>query len=381
MNFENINSAVSRSIERQSETGAAFVLTRDGKPIHSFATGLADAEKGTAFTPDTICRAFSCSKIVTATACVQLIERGLLDTSWELGWLIPEFSDAKYVRGGKKLDSPPIRIRDLLNMTSGIAYPGDWHEGVEVMNKVWDALDDSIKTGRPMTTQEFAAAVGKAPLMYAAGDEWMYGSSADILGAVVERVAEMRFSEYLAKNIFEPLGMEDTAFYVPADKRDRLAVLYEGAGESRKLPEYVNLCIYDYDEPPKFESGGAGLFTTANDLAKLGAELACGGKGVISRRGVDFMRTNGLSPEQRKTYNWDSTRGYGYGNLVRVLEDRNLAGTLANEGAFGWDGWTGTYLLCDPKEKLSVTLFVQRCGAGTTQLARDVVNASYVALG
>lgn len=174
--------------------------------------------------------------------------------------------------------------------------------------------------------------------------------------------------------------MDDTAFFVPPEKRDRLATLYENAGEHPKKSEWVNLAIYDYDSTPAFESGGAGLFSTAGDYAKLGAELAVGGAGVISRRAVDFMRENGLSPEQRRTYDWGSVLGHGYANFVRILEDRNRAGLFASKGAFSWDGWTGTYLLCDTNVKISITLFIQRCGASMSQLARDTVNGAYFSL-
>lgn len=377
MNFERVSEIVERTVKNKSENGAAVVITRDGKPVYSFSSGTADFDKNMSFGTNTICRAFSCSKVVTGTACMMLMERGLLDTSWELGWIIPEFTGAYYVRNGERIESPAVRIRDLLNMTSGVAYPGDGHEGCDGMNGLWGRLDESIRNGSSMTTLEFAAEAGKQPLMFPAGQEWMYGSSADILGAVVEKVSGMRFSEFLRKNIFAPLRMDDTAFFVPQEKRDRLAFLYETAGNEPKKPSYVNLCIYDYDSAPAFESGGAGLFTTAEDLSKLGAALSDGGHGIISPRAIDFMRENGLDDEQRKTFNWEAVRGYGYGNLVRCLENRNVAGTLASKGAFGWDGWTGTYLLCDPEERMSVTVFVQRCGAGTTQLARDVVNAAY----
>ena len=157
-------------------------------------------------------------------------------------------------------------------------------------------------------------------------------------------------------------------------------MLYENTEQPPKKPDWVNLCIYDYDEPPAFESGGAGIFTTARDLSLLGAELSNGGSGVISRSAVRFMQQNGLTDEQRKTFDWDSCRGYGYGNLVRILERPNEAGLLAPAGSFGWDGWTGTYLLNDPENKISITVFVQRCGAGTTQLSRNIVNAAYAAL-
>ena len=137
------------------------------------------------------------------------------------------------------------------------------------------------------------------------------------------------------------------------------------------------MCIYDYDDVPSFQSGGAGLFSTAKDFSKLSAELSFGKVGILSRRTVDFMRENGLTPSQRVTYNWENLWGYGYGNLVRTLENHNAAGSMASEGAFGWDGWTGPYVLVDPKEELSITLFLQRAGAGTTPLSRNVVNAIY----
>ncbi len=372
-----IDRIVSRTIETHGENGAAYIITRDGETICSGGGGFADVENRLPFTTDTICRAFSCSKVVTSTACMMLIERGLLDTGWELGWIIPEFSNAFYIENGERKPSPAIRIRDLLNMTSGIAYPGGSYEGAEDMNDLWGRLDKSINDGASITTQEFAAQAGACALTFPAGREWQYGSSADILGAVIERASGERLSDFMRKNIFEPLGMSDTAFYVPPEKRDRLAVLYENAAEHPRLPSYVNLCIYDCDSEPAFQSGGAGLFTTASDLSKLGAMLSTGGKGLLSPKAIDFMRQNGLTSEQRVTFNWDAVRGCGYGNLVRSLEDRNTAGLFASPGSFGWDGWTGTYLLCDPEERLSVTVFTQRCGAGTTQLARSIVNAAY----
>ena len=380
MNFYLINEAIDKAVADGTETGAAFALTRDGKTVHEYAAGLADIANNKAFGTDTICRAFSCTKVVTAVAAMMLMERGKLDINWNLEWFIPEFKDACYIRNNEYRKSPAIKLRDLLNMTSGIAYPGGDFEGADGMNKVWGSVEQSIRDGNCMTTREFAAAAGKKPLAYPCGQEWMYGSSADIMGAVIEIISGMELAEFFAKNIFEPLEMSDTAFYVPAEKRDRLAVLYEGAGKDAKPTKGVNLAIFDHESKPKFQSGGAGLFSTAADYAKLGAELANGGAGVISRRAVGFMRENGLTPEQRRTYNWDSVRGYGYGNFVRCLENRNTAGTFATKGAFGWDGWTGTYLLCDPEDKLSVTVFVQRCGGGTTQLSRDLVNIVYAGL-
>ncbi len=376
-----LKGTIDRFIESGAETGAAAVVMKDGQEIFRYGCGLRDVENDKPFTPDTICRAFSCSKVVTGTAAMQLLERGLIDLDNPIEWYIPEFRDAVYIRDGKEIKaSRPIQIRDLLNMTSGIAYPGEGAEGIDKVNNVWGELDNSCRTDKSIDTMEFARRLGKCPIMFDTGAEWMYGSSADVFGAVAEAVTGKRFGEFLKENIFEPLCMNDTAFYVPKDKAERLAVLYDGTGENRKPLDWVNLCIYDVNEEPSFQSGGAGLFSTAEDLSKLGAALSCGGyKGtqVLSRKAIDFMRTNGLSASQKKTFNWDSCRGFGYANFVRTHEEPNKSGLLASKGAFGWDGWTGTYILNDPDESLAVVLFVQRAGAGTTALSRAFVNHVY----
>ena len=377
MEFKRVREAVDHAIDTRSETGASAVVTKDGEKVFSYSAGLSDAENGVGFTENTICRAYSCTKIATSVCAMQLMERGIIDTADELAWYIPEFSEAYYPENGEKRSSPPIRIRDLLNMTSGIPYPWDGREGGDMTTALWQRVDESIRSGHSMTTQEYAAEAAGCALLYPAGREWMYGASADILGAVIEKAADMPLDEYMKRNIFDPLGMDDTAFFVPPEKRDRLAVLYEGAGDTLKKPDYVNLCIYDHDRTPEFRSGGAGLFSTAADYSKLGAELSFRKAGILSGKTIEFMQKNGLSPEQKTTFNWDSVKGFGYANLLRILDDPNAAGLLASEGSFGWDGWTGTFLLCDPKEHISVTLFLQRAGAGTTRLSRCVVNAVY----
>ena len=381
MDINRIKRIMDSCIERHEENCAAVVVTRGGSEALSYSCGKADIQKDIEMRPGTICRGFSCSKISTSVACMMLIERGLLDIDFKLESIIPEFANPVYIKNGEAIPSRSIKIRDLLNMTSGIPYPGCENEGIEKTNELWGKLDESIRSGHSMTTLEFAAAAGGCPLMFESGETWMYGASADILGAVIEKVSGQRLGSFMEENVFTPLEMNDTAFYVPENKQDRLAALYTCSGDNPQLFTDHNLCIYDVSEAPAFESGGAGLFTTARDYAKLGAMLSClgeyKGRRILGSRTVEFMSSNGLTNGQKQTYNWDSVRGHGYANLLRIVEDRNESGLLANKGAFGWDGWTGTYLLCDAKEKLSITLFLQRCGASTTQLARNLVNAVY----
>ena len=388
MGFEHVRKVMDDFIARKEENGASLVVTKGGEPVFTYSAGLADVEQGVPFTEDTICRAYSATKVVTGVACMLLVERGQLDIGERLEVYMPEYAGPYYVREGQRIASPSIRVRDLLNMTSGIPYPGDGAEGIGETNDLWGRLDESILDGNSMTTQGFAKGVAKAPLMFPAGEKWMYGASADVLGALIERITGQSFGQFLRENILDPLGMKDTAFYVPKEKRDRLAVLYDNAGEHPTKTSYVNLCIYDYEEEPAFQSGGAGLFSTARDFARFAGALAGGAmegdtatdasiKRILQPRTIDFMRENGLKPEQRVSYDWENLWGYGYGNLVRCIENRNQAGSLASVGSFGWDGWTGPYVLIDPDAGISVTLFLQRAGAGTTRLARNVVNAVY----
>ena len=365
-------------IETKQENGAALVVTRHGIPAFTYSAGLANVEEKVPFTENTICRIYSCTKVVTAVACMILVERGQLDVNKQLAEYMPEFADPFFFRDGNRVSSMPIRVKNLLNMTSGIPYPGgDGMEGIEATNELWYRLDQSIRDGNPMSTRGFARGVAKNPLAFSAGDRWMYGGSADVLGALVEVISGKSFAEFLDEEIFKPLGMKETAFFVPKEKRDRLAVLYDSVGDHPTRPDFVNLGVYDFEELPAFQSGGAGLFSTAKDFAKFGAELSFGTAGILSRRSIDFIRENGLTKNQRRTFDWESDWGYGYGCLVRTLESRQSAGSLAGNGAFGWDGWTGCYIQIDPEEELSINLFMQRANTGTTDLSRSVVNAVY----
>ena len=241
---------------------------------------------------------------------------------------------------------------------------------------VWYELDQSYRKGNMMSTAEFAKRAAKCQLLFDVGEKWMYGSSADIMGAVIEAASGMEYRDFLKKNIFEPLGMDDTDFFVPTEKRDRLGRIYECAGKEPKEFTGTNLAIFDFEEKPDFQSGGAGLFSTAEDYAKLGAALSTDGKGIISRKTLDFLSVNSLSEKQRESFTWDSCKGCGYANFMRIVENRNNAGLLVSDGSFCWDGWTGTYLMNDPAEKLSVSITMQRAGAGTTRLAKAVINAA-----
>lgn len=379
MNFNMNKTAdiMEKAVKSGEEVGAAVVITKDGKAIGSYACGYADKELKKPMQTDTICRMFSCTKVITAISAMICLEKGLITMEDELCRFIPEFENSLYWNDGKLVPaSRRIKIADLLNMTSGIAYPCD-DSRAEKLNTLWYELDKSYKDGNMMSTSEFARRAASCPLLFDVGENWMYGSSADVMGAVIEAASGMEFRSFVKEKILTPLGMNDTDFYVPSDKRDRLSQIYEYTDNGLTPFKGVNLAIYDFEEIPNFQSGGAGLFSTAEDYAKLGVALSCDGGGIISRKTADFLGVNSLSQSQKQSFNWDSCKGCGYANFMRIIENRNNAGLLASDGAFGWDGWTGTYLLIDRAERISVSLTLQRAGAGTTRLSKAIVNSIF----
>lgn len=376
MNAERISDLIEKTVSSGEEVGAAAVITKDGKTVCSCSGGYADHENKMPMRTDTICRMFSCSKIVTGIAAMICFERGLIAMEDELCRFFPEYEKSVFYSNGELLPcSRRIKVADLLNMTSGIAYPCE-EKGADAMNSLWYELDKSYRDGNMMSTAEFAKRAASCPLLFDVGEKWMYGSSSDIMGAVVEAAADMEYRDFLKENIFDPLGMNDTDFFVPKEKQSRLSKLYESAGKEPKVFTGTNLAIFDYDEKPNFQSGGAGLFSTADDYAKLGAALSTNGGGIISAKTVDFLTVDSLADKHRESFNWDSCKGCGYANFMRIVKNRNSAGLIASEGSFCWDGWAGTYLMMDPKEKISVAFTLQRTCAGTTRLAKAIMNAA-----
>lgn len=353
--------------------GANICVMKENKEVYYREFGLADIDRKIPVKRDTIFRMYSMSKPVTAAAVMLLFERGMIDLYDPVSKYLTTFQKPKVLTEKGLVDAKrEVTIQDLLNMTSGVVYPDDNIPAGIKMKEIFDRCTDKALQGKPMSTVEFILEVGKCPLAFHPGDQWRYGSSADVLGALIEVVSGKRFGEFLKEEFFEPLGMVDTGFYVPEEKWNRFAENYEYSEEEKKLFPYrgYNLALVDFKKQPGFESGGAGLVSTIEDYKKFALMLLNDGiyegKRYLGRKTIEFMRMNQLTKEQLKSYDWDNLRGYGYGNLMRVLQNPALAATNASVGEYGWDGWTGNYFTIDPVEKLVFLYFFQRCGAGTS---------------
>ncbi len=380
-----IEEALKKYVSQGKIAGASAAVIKDCKTAYRTDVGLADIENNRKMDENTIFRLFSLSKPVTSTAVMILFERGELDLNHPLKWYLPQFE--KMTVSSDDMTAPAdkdITISHLLNMTSGIPYPSDDSPAGRKMGELFWNIEQEYLAGKPASTQDYAKRAAGVPLAFMPGDKWEYGFSADILGAVVEKVSGMRYSEFLKKEIFSPLGMNDTGFFIPKDKLDNFAQLYDFSHDER--PDIFKgffLGVGNYDIPPAFESGGAGLVSTLSDYGKFAAMLANGGElngvRILGRKTLDFMASDRLTPHQKRSMTWDSNRGYGYGNLLRVLTDPSEAATNGDLGEFGWDGWAGCYLTVDRKENMTFQLFMQKCG-GDLDITRNIRAIVYSAL-
>ncbi len=386
---QKIDQLIERDLQNGVFVGANAAVYKSGKCLYSGSFGLADRENALEMRSDTIFRIYSMTKPVTAAAAMQLVEKGILHPDMPVSYFLPEFKESLvYDENGETFVSPePLRIQHLLNMTSGLAYPNCCSQTQKDTASLFGEMEARRDGSNPVDTMEFCRRMAKIPLAFVPGTHWEYGTSADILGGVIQAASGMDYREYLQKHIFAPLGMEDTDFYVPKEKLPRFAASYCW-GDSRELlrDDGCYLGLNDRKSLPAFISGGAGLCSTIPDYARFAEALACGGATkdgvrILSRQSVDYIRTPQVGGAQfLQDQQWDSLRGYEYGSLVRVLTDRAHAGTIANTGEFGWDGWTGTYFCVDPKEELSIFFWIQVACAGTTDTAKLMRNIVYGAL-
>lgn len=369
-------------IEAGRLCGASAGIWKDGKQVYREDFGFMDPVTKKPMPDNAIFRLYSSTKPITATAAMLLVERGVLDLDDPVYKYIDSFREQRVCCDGEFVPARrPATLRDLLHMTSGLVYPGTDIAGKETA-KVFDRGIQAALAGKGLSTVEFCSELGKVPLAFHPGDEWCYGTSADIMGAVIEIAAKMPLSQFLKEEIFAPLGMEDTDFYVPAHKQDRMVTVCQYDTESQQLRPYTGnaLLILDGKEKPAFESGGAGLRSTMADYARFSCMLAGGGqwngRRILKEETAMYMRTNQLTPKQLDTL-WEPSGSSGYSCFMRTILDEKKPGALGRTGSFGWDGWAGTCALLDPKENAVLQLFISRAGLDNRALHQKFYSLAY----
>ena len=377
-----IDKIIKNSIANGENIGAGCLIFKDNKEIYSGFFGHSDIDKNIPMSRDHIFRLFSLTKPITSAAAMILTDRGIISPDDPVSKFFPEFSNISYVNDKNEIVpcNIPITVSHLLNMTSGLPYADNWGTSVCASAKLFDAVIDGQRSGNEITTEEFCRRAADIPLMIRPGELWDYGISADILGGIIEQASGMKLSEFLKQNIFEPLGMNDTGFYVPTNKMYRFTALYSWQENGLRQDHGNYLGLTDYSCPPAFESGGAGLVSTIDDYSKFSLMLASGGefmgKRLFSRKTFEYMTSPKLSESQVKNF-WERLRGYNYSCLMRIMTDKNSSCIKTCNGEFGWDGWTGTYFCADPVNNIVCLYFTQICGGGTTKEAAAIANTVF----
>lgn len=394
--LKNIQEVFDNAVSAKKVAGLNIAVFKDDKEVAYFEAGFADIKNKVPFSRNTICRLFSMSKPVTNAAAWILIEQGKLDLADEVGKFIPEFYNLQVCTEGGRNGKPQkcnrqLTVQDLLNMTSGFTY-GAWWDGAplgeHLTSDLIAELNKDVCGENKISTLEVAQRLAKIPVSFEPGTGYAYGLSADIMGAVIEVVSGMKFSDFLKKNIFDPLGMKDTSFYVPEDKRARLAksYIYKNGNEMEAFI-YPNLGIQPFvDKKPSFESGGAGLCSTLDDYLKFANMLCNGGildgKRILQQKTVEFFASARLRDDLQQKFNWNMEHlsGYTYCNLMRVAYEKGKCKMITENGEFGWDGWLGPYVSVDLKNHLTIVMLMQRTDAGTWEVTRKVKNIIYTSL-
>ena len=351
-----LQNTLSRFVSSGQIAGCAVRVLRKDDILFEGSFGYADIEKKVKMSSEnTIFPIASMSKVVTVAGVMQLYEQGLFKMWDPVSEYLPGFKSPKIAK--EKPDGTyeivdaggEVTMRQLFTMTNGVPYGwGDTAAGRIRIEKE----KEYMASGKPFPgTVAYANLVGQLPLAFEPGEKWMYGFSIDVLGAVLEVLTGRSLGEYLKENIFDPLGMKDTGFFVPAENHSRIATLYH-------INEGLKPDQRDYpSSKPEFESGGGGLFSTVPDYSRFAQMLLHGGTldgvRILGRKTVDLISTDHLTPEQRKSDSWDTQRGYGYGLGVRVMTNPELAGINGSVGEWGWDGAFGNWFCVDPKESLT----------------------------
>jgi len=367
MNIRKLNrldTLIEMQREKGSLQGAAILVEHKGKRVYE-----------SHYEPDrqdSIYKIFSMTKPVTAVAAMILYERGLLDPMRKVSDYIPGYADCKVVSAdGIRKARNEITIRDLLNMTSGIVYSGDFGEAERLMTKIYKEARTQRESGILKSNVEVCNKLAEAGVAFEPGETFRYGHSADILGGVIEVISGQKLSDFFKKEIFTPLNMEDTDFKIGEGKEFRQAVLYrrDKKGRAVRAEDDVKRRM-EMETPtrdPWFEQGGAGLYSTANDYAHFAQMLlnkgSYHGKELIGRRTFHYMTSPQLTQKQLSTYDFESCIGYNYGNYYRILTDTSKACSNGNLGEYGWDGKGGTYFFVDPEEEL-IFIYMQQIEGG-----------------
>ena len=345
--------------------GLVTMVARDGKIVHFEAVGQRGADDSTPIAKDDLFRIYSMSKPITAVAAMMLYEEGKFKLSDPVTDFVPELADLTVLVDGVEVPGDgTMTMRHLLTHTTGLSYG---------FNPT-DVVDQRYREVQPLAGKnldEFAERLGQLPLKFEPGARWHYSVAVDVTGLVVQRLSGQSFDVFLKERIFDPLGMPDTFFNVPADKMDRFLPNHTWDGEQEKLAQMGEGAFTSFTNTGMY-SGGGGLVSTAMDymrfceMVRRGGELD--GVRLLSPRTVQFMTANHLPATIEGGGSGEqpfgrAASGFGFGLGWGVNTDPVAAAVLSSAGDYYWGGAAGTVFWIDPVEDMVVIGMIQLMGS------------------
>ena len=363
----NMDAAMQGLIDQKHLAGIVSLVARKGKVVQYKAYGFQDVDAQTPMRTDTIARIYSMTKPMTGVAMMMLFEEGKWKPSDPIAKHIPEFANLKVYAGEKDgtvvLEDPahPPTMGELMSHTAGFTY------GLFGNTPV----DQIYRKNNPLAAPSLQGMIDRLaamPLLYQPGTRWVYSVSVDIQGYLVEKLSGKPFPEFLRTRLFEPLGMIDTAFYVPAEKMPRASMIY--GYDKAKAALAAQPRDPGISQPPGLPSGGGGLYGTAADYFRFAQMLLNGGeldgKRILKRASVDMMRTNVLSEQvlnaKQGIGQAQFSPAQGFGFDFAVVIDPMAAKRQVGKGSYWWWGLAGTWFWIDPTNDVIGIGIIQRMG-------------------
>ena len=345
-----LNAKMQAYIDENKLGGIATMIARKDKIVQCETFGYQHIEKERPVEKNSIFRIFSMTKPVTAVALMILYEEGKFKLDDPVSDYIPEFKDLKVYENGQLVEvTNPMTVRHLLTHTSGLSY--GWNPSHV------DTLYGQANIWEPGTDlKEFTRKISKLPLNFQPGSKWLYGVSTDIAGYLVEVLSGQTLDDFFRERIFDPLGMEDTGFYVPEEKHHRLMEIYrpdrQGGIEIVGGP-YAN----GVKRPPVLFSGGGGLMSTLSDYMRFSQMLLS--KGVLGDTRILKRKTVAMMTKDHMPAGVQYTPNHGFGFAMEVMKEDASGDEVGSSGSYRWSGLANTYFWIDPQEDLIGMVFTQ----------------------
>ncbi|MGA2986919.1 MAG: serine hydrolase domain-containing protein [Terriglobia bacterium] len=367
--LDRLHAVMQQEVDQKQLAGIVTILARHGKVVEERTYGKKDIASGAPMTQDTIFRIFSMTKPVTGVAMMILYEEGKWHPLDPVSKYIPQFAHLKVFKGvdesGKMIVEDPAHpptMHELMTHTAGFTYG---FFGTSLVDKMY--TDQQVLQAQSLPNM--IDMLAKIPLLYQPGTRWVYSVSMDIQGYIVEKLSGQSLPDFMQQRIFEPLGMKDTGFFVPPEKRNRFATLYASGKDGELVANATGGApADDYATQPSLPMGGGGMVSTAEDYLRFAQMLLNGGEldgvRILAPATVQLMTTNHLPPSlmtgEFSIGPATMRPGMGWGYDCAVYTDPLEADEVVGKGTFFWLGAADTWFWVDPTNDLIFVGMTQR---------------------